>query len=49
MCRKNHLWGCILIAFGAGVLTGLCLEGGFFCHLFSLAMLVAGACICKKR
>ncbi len=49
MCRKNLLWGGILIAFGAGILVGLCLEGGFFCHLFSVALIIVGGCVCKSR
>lgn len=29
MCRKNKLWGWILIAFGAGLLLGLCVSSQF--------------------
>lgn len=49
MCRKNHLWGGLLTAFGVGLLIGIWLEGGFFCHIFSLAMIIAGGLICKSR
>ena len=49
MCRKNQLWGCMLMAFGLGVLVGLWLEGGFFCHCFGFAGIIAGACMCRKR
>ena len=30
MCRRNQVCGCVLIAFGFGLLVGLCLESGFF-------------------
>ncbi|MBR4109226.1 MAG: hypothetical protein IKK41_02775 [Oscillospiraceae bacterium] len=49
MCHKNVLWGCLFVAFGLGMLVGLCLEGGFFCHVFSLILIAAGGCICKRR
>ena len=31
MCRRNQMWGCCLIAFGLGLLIGLCLESSFIC------------------
>lgn len=41
MCRRNHLCGCALIAFGFGLLIGTCLESGFigFCLGFGIILL----------
>ena len=38
MCRQNQLWGIALIAFGAGVLLGIWLEGGFLPTCFALGI-----------
>ncbi len=48
MCRNNQLWGCILIAFGLGVLIGLWLEGGFFAHCFGFGLMALGPCVMRK-
>ena len=48
MCRYHQLWGGILIAFGAGVLAGLCLETGFLWHCFAVAMMVFGLVVIRK-
>jgi hypothetical protein len=42
MCRRNHLWGWVLIAFGAGLLLGLFLESGFFCAVIGLGLMALG-------
>ena len=49
MCRQNQLWGWMLIAFGAGLLTGLCLDGGFLCTCLGLGFGILGLCILRKR
>ncbi len=49
MCHKHIFWGGALVAFGAGLLIGLWLEGGFFCHCFSLALIIAGGCMCRRK
>ena len=48
MCRHNQLWGCILIAFGLGILVGTWLEGGFFCSCFALGLAILGLCTMRK-
>ncbi len=48
MCRRNQLWGWLLMAFGFGLLLGLWLEGGFFCHCFGFGSMIVGFCICRR-
>ncbi|MBO5078771.1 MAG: hypothetical protein J6B67_03700 [Oscillospiraceae bacterium] len=48
MCRQNQLWGCVLIAFGVGVLVGTWLEGGFLCTCFALGVAVLGIGVMHK-
>ena len=49
MCRRNQLWGCVLLAFGIGVLVGSWMESGLFCHLFGLFALFLGIAVCRKK
>jgi hypothetical protein len=49
MCRRNQLWGCVLLAFGFGVLVGTWLESGLFCHLFGLLAIFSGFAICRRK
>lgn len=42
MCRRNHLWGFSLIAFGLGLIVGLCLESGFFCSFLGVGVITLG-------
>ena len=42
MCRRNQLLGWILLAFGLGLLIGLCLESCFFFAMLGLGLLVGG-------
>lgn len=49
MCRRNHMYGFGLIAFGLGLLIGLCLESGFLCSCLGVGFVIAGIfCIQKK-
>ena len=49
MCRRNHLCGCALIAFGLGVLIGSFLESGFFCFVMAVVIMGLGCwCMGKK-
>ncbi len=49
MCRRNHLCGCAMVAFGLGILVGLNLESGFFCCVVAVGIMVAGlGCLRKK-
>ena len=49
MCRKNHLQGCCLIAFGLGIVVGHSLKSWFLCTCGGTALAVLGLCILKKR
>ena len=42
MCRRNVFWGWVLIAFGLGLLFGMCLESGFWCSCGALLIICAG-------
>lgn len=48
MCRRNQLHGWILLAFGLGLLIGLCLESGFLAVFLGIGMALAGfRLLCK--
>ncbi len=49
MCRHQQLLGCVLMAFGLGVLIGTWWGGGFFCHLIGFALLCVGLGIARRR
>jgi len=49
MCRRNQLLGCVLLAFGFGLLTGSWLESGLFCHLFGVLAIFGGVATCRKK
>lgn len=49
MCRQNQLWGCVLMAFGLGVLVGLWLEKGFVCGCLGLGLMIFGFCVMKRK
>ena len=49
MCRKNQLWGCVLMAFGLGLLIGIRLEGGFLCHCVCFGVVAVGCGMCRKQ
>lgn len=49
MCRQNQLWGCLLMAFGLGVLIGLWIEAGFLAHCFGFVLIVSGCCVIRKK
>lgn len=49
MCRYHQLWGCIVMAFGIGVLIGLWIEGGFLAHCFGFSLIIVGVAVAKKR
>ena len=48
MCRYSQLWGCVLIAFGVGVLLGAWLEGGFLCNCFGIGIAVLGVWVMRR-
>ncbi len=49
MCRYNQLWGCVLAAFGFGILIGTWLSGGFVCHLLGFSGLIVGCCLLRNK
>ena len=49
MCRRNHLWGFSMIAFGLGLIVGLCLESGFFCSFLGVGLITLGFWCLGKR
>ena len=49
MCRKNHLQGCCLSAFGLGLLIGNCMESGFWCFWGGVGLILFGLCVLRKR
>ena len=49
MCRRNQLYGCTLIAYGAGILTGALVSAQVLCVCLGLGALIAGALfLCRK-
>lgn len=48
MCRQNQLWGCSVIAFGIGILVGICLESGFLAGCLGIGVIFAGFCMMRK-
>ena len=49
MCRHNQLWGCVLLAFGLGVLIGLWIESGFLAHCFGFSLIILGCGVVRKK
>jgi hypothetical protein len=49
MCRKNHLHGCCLAAFGFGLLVGHCLESWLLCSCGGIGLLILGFCVLRKK
>ena len=48
MCRRDQLWGCILIAFGLGLLIGIWIEGGFLSKCFAIGIGILGLCVIRR-
>lgn len=49
MCRRNQLFGGCLIAFGLGILIGLCLESGFICGCIGISGVTAGLFLLQQK
>lgn len=49
MCRQNQLWGCVLLAFGLGLLFGLWLNSGFLAHCIGFGLMICGCAVMKKK
>jgi hypothetical protein len=42
MCRKSHLRGWCLLAFGLGLMVGHCLESWFLCGFGGFVLILLG-------
>lgn len=49
LCRRNQLLGWILMAFGLGLLIGVCIEGGFFSCCVAIGASVAGFLLAARN
>lgn len=49
MCRYHQLWGCCLIAFGAGILLGAWLEGEFLRNCLGICLTAAGIMLIRRQ
>lgn len=49
MCRKNHLWGFALLAFGLGLLAGCWLESELSRICFGFALMGGGFFVIQKK
>lgn len=49
MCRKNHLWGLAVLAFGLGLLAGCWLESEVSQICFGLMLIAGGFLIFQKK
>lgn len=49
MCRQNQLLGCVLLAFGLGLLFGIWLEGGFILHCIGFGLMFLGCGVMRKK
>ena len=49
MCRRNQMWGLILMAFGLGLLIGQCLEQGFWCSAGAMIIVAAGFSVLRQK
>ena len=48
MCRRNLFFAGILIAFGVGLLVGVCLESSFVRCLIGLGTIIGGFVLLKR-
>lgn len=49
MCRHNQLYGCMLLAFGFGILLGTWLKDGFWCHCLGIGLMLLGLAVCRRK
>jgi membrane protein implicated in regulation of membrane protease activity len=49
MCRRNQLFGWMLLAFGLGLLIGKCLESGFISSCVGVGIIIAGLCVMRQK
>ena len=49
MCRRNHCWGLMLMAFGIGLLVGQCLKTGFWCYAGAVVIMGVGFSVMRQK
>ena len=49
MCRRNQLFGMVLMGFGLGLLVAGLFESGFFCGCVGFGAMIAGFVLLKKK
>ena len=49
MRRHHQLCGCILLAFGMGILVGTWLTSAFWCHCLGLLLIFCGLLVVRKK
>ncbi len=49
VCRRNQLFGWILLAFGLGLLVGKCLDGGAVSTFVGIVIIFGGFHIMRQR
>lgn len=49
MCRRNHLIGCAVTAFGLGMLVACFMESAFFCGFIGVVLAAAGVLALQKK
>lgn len=49
MCRKKHMQGLCIIAFGLGLITGHCLESWFLCCCGGISLIIFGCMVMQQK
>ena len=49
MCRKNHLLGCCVAAFGIGMLIGNLIDSGFVCICVGIGLALLGFVLRRQK
>ncbi|MBR5020567.1 MAG: hypothetical protein IKY17_02975 [Oscillospiraceae bacterium] len=49
MCRRNHAWGMMLVAFGIGLLVGQCLKADFWCSAGAVVVVGVGFSVIRQK
>ena len=49
MCRRNQLYGWILMAFGLGLLIGRCLDGSLLSGFAAFLIICAGLWVMRQK
>ena len=49
MCRKNRLWGFLMLGFGLGLLFGRCFESVLICLFCGVGIITVGCGLLRKN